>query len=114
MMPKIFSVSDFSLVPLKNLDLFKGARPSKIFPALSTGTPVLYCGEGEAANLIESNHCGAVAKPENVEDITQQVISLSNLSDEQYQHLSLNGRDFVIREYSWKKIVDDLLKEIKK
>lgn len=112
MMPKIFSVSDFSLVPLKNLDLFKGARPSKIFPALSTGTPVLYCGEGEAAQLIESNRCGAVARPEDVDHITQQVIELANKSEAEYSDLSTNGRDFVIREFSWKKIVDDLLIEI--
>jgi glycosyltransferase involved in cell wall biosynthesis len=112
MMPKIFSISDYSVVPLKNLDIFKGARPSKIFPALSTGTPVLYCGEGEAASLIEDNKCGAVAKPENVDSISDKVRYLAGLSDEQYQELSKNGREFVVREYSWKRIVDDILKNV--
>ncbi|MFC7373047.1 glycosyltransferase family 4 protein [Fictibacillus iocasae] len=113
MMPKVFSISDYSIVPLKNLEIFKGARPSKIFPALSTGTPVLYCGEGEAAELISSNACGAVAEPENVEAIAQQVRYLAELSEAEYRTLSENGRDFVIREYSWKRIVDDLLENIK-
>ena len=41
-MPRMFSIADYSIVSLRNIELFKGARPSKIFPALSSGTPVLY------------------------------------------------------------------------
>lgn len=112
MMPKVFSISDYSIVPLKNLEIFKGARPSKIFPALSTGTPVLYCGEGEAADLIEGNQCGAVAEPENVDSIAEQVRYLANLPEESSQQLRENGREFVVREYSWKRIVDDIMKNL--
>ncbi|WP_165998012.1 glycosyltransferase family 4 protein [Bacillus sp. Cs-700] len=111
-MPDIYSITDYSLVSLKNLELFKGARPSKIFPALASGVPILYCGAGESVTLLESNKCGVVAEPENIEDIARKIRDCADLSTEDYENLSLNGREFVVKEYSWEKIVEDLLKEL--
>src|SRR5690606_38375177 len=68
-MPDIFSVSNFSIVSLRNIELFQGARPSKIFPAISTGTPVLYCGSGESANILLDHNCGRISPPEDPEGI---------------------------------------------
>jgi glycosyltransferase involved in cell wall biosynthesis len=113
-MPEIFSISDFSIVPLRNIELFKGARPSKIFPALSCGVPVLYCGVGESSNILLNNQCGRVAKPEDPESIAKEVLYLANISDEEYKILAENGRDLTIREYSWKSIVDNLLENLSK
>ncbi|MCA0986866.1 glycosyltransferase family 4 protein [Guptibacillus algicola] len=108
-MPKVFSVTDFSIVSLRNIELFKGARPSKIFPALATETPVLYCGSGESAQFITEKKCGIIAEPENVEDIAEKMLYCANLSDEDQDEIGKNGRKFVLNEYSWEKIVDDLL-----
>ncbi|WP_257350250.1 glycosyltransferase family 4 protein [Pseudalkalibacillus decolorationis] len=113
-MPEIFSITHFSLVTLKNIDLFKGARPSKIFPALSTGTPVLFSGAGESVKLISENYCGVISKPEDPQDLAEKIIDCVNMSNEKYEDLSQNGREFVEREYSWKRIVDDLLVNITK
>ncbi|WP_026581062.1 glycosyltransferase family 4 protein [Bacillus sp. J33] len=113
-MPDVFSITDFSIVSLKNIELFKGARPSKIFPALSSGVPVLYCGEGESADLIENNNCGVIAKPENPESIADKIIRCAAFDDAEYNQLSQSGREFVENSYSWKFIVDDLLKNLGK
>ncbi len=111
-MPNVFSITDFSLVSLRKLDLFKGARPSKIFPALSSGVPVVYCGEGEGAALITDNNCGVAAEPENPEAIAEAVLQCSNMEKEEYDTLLNSGREFVLKEYSWKTIVDNLLENI--
>jgi glycosyltransferase involved in cell wall biosynthesis len=111
-MPDIFSISDFSIVSLRNIELFKGARPSKIFPAVSTGTPVLYCGVGESAKIIEDNRCGEVAIPENPEAIAESMVKLMNISKEEYDSLSKNGRKLAVDEFSWSSIVEDLLHHI--
>jgi glycosyltransferase involved in cell wall biosynthesis len=111
-MPRMFSIADFSIVSLRNIALFKGARPSKIFPALSTGTPVLYCGEGESAEILNEYHCGKIAPPENPEGIAQAVKELSNLSAEDFEAMCQNGRELAISQYSWKSIVDDLLNQM--
>jgi glycosyltransferase involved in cell wall biosynthesis len=112
-MPRMFSIADYSIVSLRNIELFKGARPSKIFPALSTGTPVLYCGEGESAEILNEYHCGKIAPPENPQGIAQAVKELTNLAKEEYETICSNGRELAISQYSWKSIVDDLLDNIK-
>lgn len=111
-MPKFFSIADFSIVSLRNIDLFKGARPSKIFPAISSGTPVLYCGSGESAEILEKYQCGVIAPPEDPQGIAEAVLKLSRISDEEYQQMAENGRKLALEQYSWKSIVTDLLKNI--
>ncbi|WP_113930705.1 glycosyltransferase family 4 protein [Bacillus sp. P14.5] len=108
-MPQIFSISDFSIVSLRNINLFKGARPSKIFPALSTGTPVIYCGVGESARILEEKNCGRIAPPEDPEGIARVIKELENLTKTEYEEMVATGRELAINEYSWNRIVDDLL-----
>jgi glycosyltransferase involved in cell wall biosynthesis len=111
-MPDIFSISNYSIVSLRNIDLFKGARPSKIFPAIATGTPVLYCGAGESAQILETYHCGRIAPPEQPEGIAAVIRELIQISEEEYRTMSENGRKLAVEEYSWSRIVDDLLKHL--
>ncbi|ESU34219.1 glycosyltransferase [Bacillus sp. 17376] len=112
-MPKMFSVADFSIVSLRNIELFKGARPSKIFPAISTGTPVLYCGSGESASILEEYNCGKIAEPENPAAMAEMTIKLAELGEAEYKQMRENGRKLAIEQYSWKSIVDNLLENIK-
>lgn len=111
-MPRMFSIADFSIVSLRNINLFKGARPSKIFPAISSGTPVLYCGSGESASILEEYNCGKIAPPEDPQGIAKAVRELSKISDEEYQQMAKNGRSLALEQYSWKSIVTDLLNNI--
>lgn len=111
-MPRMFSIADFSVVSLRNIELFKGARPSKIFPAISSGVPVLYCGDGESAAILEEYNCGKIAPPENPEGIANTISELMTISDGEYQAMSENGRKLAIEQYSWKSIVDEILDNI--
>lgn len=111
-MPRMFSIADYSIVSLRNIELFKGARPSKIFPALSTGTPVLYCGVGESAEILNEYQCGRIAEPENPKAIAQAVRELTSIGKVEYEKMCVNGRELAISQYSWKSIVDDLLQNI--
>ncbi|MBP2241963.1 glycosyltransferase involved in cell wall biosynthesis [Cytobacillus eiseniae] len=111
-MPRMFSIADFSVVSLRNIELFKGARPSKIFPAISSGVPVLYCGDGESAAILEEYNCGKIAPPENPEGIAHAISDLMKITDSDYQLMSENGRKLAIEQYSWKSIVDEILDNI--
>ena len=112
-MPRMFSIADYSIVSLRNIELFKGARPSKSFPAISTGTPVLYCGVGESATILEEYDCSRIAEPENPKAIAEAIRELHSVTEEQYENMSKKGRQLAIDHYSWKSIVEDLLQAIK-
>ena len=76
-MPEVLSAMDVTLVPLKKLDLFKGAIPSKIFESLAMKKPILLGVEGEAKDLfIDEGNCGLAFEPENAVDLAEKIILL--------------------------------------
>ena len=50
-MDQLYSIAFASIATLRNIEVAKGMRLSKIFPSLSCGVPVIYSGFGEAADL---------------------------------------------------------------
>lgn len=77
MMPRIWSLCDVSLVPLKNKELFRTVIPSKIFECMSMGIPtVVSVPEGEATSIVRKTNSGLVVESENVVQIATAIKSL--------------------------------------
>jgi len=112
-MPKLFSVSDVSIVPLRDIKLFEGARPSKIFPAAASAVPVLYCGRGESEHLVLSNNMGFSAEPENVDSIAEKMVEMSEFPNDVLVEMGRNARLVAQEKFSWKRIVEELLFHLK-
>lgn len=103
-MPEIVAASDAAVVPLKKLDLFKGAIPSKIFENLAMKKPVLLGVEGEAKTLfIDEGKAGLFFEPENADALTDCVKQLLN-DPELAGKLGENGRRYVEEKFERDKI----------
>ncbi len=77
-----------SIVPLAvNI---KGAVPSKIFDLLPVGVPILLCGSGEAAKIVEEYGFGYASRPQDYETLSQNIRRLKELSAEDYLRLQSN------------------------
>lgn len=88
------------IVPLKKLDLFKGAIPSKLFDPLALGIPIVLGVEGEAHNLfIKENCCGWSFEPENEIDLIK-VIKKILISNELVKKYGFSGREYVNQEFN--------------
>ncbi|WP_102400030.1 glycosyltransferase family 4 protein [Haloimpatiens massiliensis] len=98
-MPKIIASMDATIIPLKKLDIFKGALPSKMFEALASELPIVLAVEGEAEKLINSAKAGIVVEPENHKEIADAILKLYN-DKELRDNLGYNGRKYVIDNYS--------------
>lgn len=98
-MPKIISSVDASIVPLKKLELFKGALPSKMFEALSAELPIILGVEGEAKALIDDAKAGITVEPENPRALADAILKLYN-DKELRENLGRNGREYAIKNYS--------------
>ena len=73
-MADVIQSIDVGIVPLKKLDLFLGAIPSKIFEILCLKKPLLLGIEGEAKTLfIEEGKAGWAFEPEDHLALAQQV-----------------------------------------
>lgn len=105
-MPYIIDSIDVAIIPLKRLDLFKGAIPSKIFENLAMKKPILLGVEGEAKELfIDEAKAGLAFEPENDEDLALKVIELYN-NPELRNLMGNNGFNFVKEKFTRDIIAD--------
>lgn len=110
--PSLISMCDAYVVPLKKLDLFRGAIPSKLFEPLAMGKPILLGVDGEARELfIEEGKGGLFFEPESGEALAMQVTTLmQNL--EVATQLGDNGRQFVRLAFDREKIHQRFLQQV--
>ncbi|MDR1725373.1 MAG: glycosyltransferase family 4 protein [Bacteroidales bacterium] len=113
-MRQIIEDIDASIIPLKRLELFKGAIPSKIFESLALRKPVLLGVEGEAKELfIDNGDCGLAFEPENSENLCKQILYLYS-NKEDAEKMGENGLKYVSQNFSLSKITEDFYMELQK
>lgn len=99
-MPEILKSVDVALVPLRKLDIFQGAIPSKIFEALAMKKPLLLGVDGEARNhFIDKAKAGLFFEPENIDDLAKKLIQMSNNSEELTQ-MGERARSYVTEHFN--------------
>ncbi|MCL8208461.1 MAG: glycosyltransferase family 4 protein [Actinomycetia bacterium] len=108
-MPAYFALARAAVVPLRRHPLFAGARPSKLFAAWGAGVPVIFCGEGEAAELVERSGGGVVVPPEDGPALAMAVDLFARLADAEVRHIGAEGRRFVAEHFTWPAIVEGWL-----
>jgi glycosyltransferase involved in cell wall biosynthesis len=77
LVPGYISITDISLIPLRNSELFKTVIPSKIFETSAMGKPILLGVRGESRQIIEEFGAGIYFEPENQADFLQKLEQLS-------------------------------------
>ena len=111
-MPSILKSIDIALVPLKNLTLFKGAIPSKVFEALAMEVPLLLGVDGEARNhFIEKGKAGLFFQPENADELAKQAQFLAENLVERLE-MGKNARRYVTENFDREKIANDFMRQL--
>ena len=109
----LMSISYGFIVVLRNIPAAQKMRLSKTFPPLACGVPVIYAGVGESAEIIQNTGCGIVALPENPPSLADAVVSLVD-EPERRDAFSKAGLKLVEREFSWKIIVSNWLRQLQR
>jgi glycosyltransferase involved in cell wall biosynthesis len=113
-MPSLIQAVDVALVPLKKLDLFKGAIPSKIFENCAMKKMLLLGVEGEAKELfIDQGKAGLFFKPEDVASLVQAIDRIVD-SPQMIEAFGESGRAFVNQFFNRNEIAAKFLVELKK
>lgn len=120
-MPLAVASCDASVIPLKKLEIFKGAIPSKIFENLGMKKPILLGVEGEAKELfIDEGKGGLAFIPENPADLSEKIQFLIDhpeqareMGESGYRFVSVRfERDIVAEKFN--KFLLDFIKSLKK
>jgi len=98
-MPAFFSAADVALVPLRRLELFQGAVPSKMFDAWACACPVLLSIGGEARAILEQAGGGLFVEPEDPAALAAAINQLQ-AHPEPLRRWGQAGRDFTVAHYS--------------
>ena len=98
-MPAFLSAADVALVPLRRLDLFQGALPSKMFDAWACQCPTLVTIEGEARQALAEAGAGLFVEPENPEALAAAILQLKG-DPAARRRMGLNGRRAAVDRYS--------------
>jgi colanic acid biosynthesis glycosyl transferase WcaI len=106
--PDYLSAADVALVPLKKVEIFKSALPSKIFDAWACGRPVLLSIDGEARSIVESVKGGIFIPPEDPVKMAEALIYLMNSPDER-QHMGENGLKYTRQNHSRAALAEKLI-----
>ena len=111
-MPEIIAAADVCVIPLKKLDLFKGAIPSKIFESLAMKKPILLGVEGEAKKLfIDEGKSGLAFAPEDELGLMESVLYLYQNSP-QVAICGENGHKYVCEKFDREKLMSDFIKTL--
>ncbi len=98
-MPAILSAADAAIVPLRKLDLFQGALPSKMFDAWACELPLLLSIDGEARRTLESAQGGLYVPPEDPAALAGAIRALAAAPD-RGRSLGRNGRLYTEQHHS--------------
>lgn len=107
-MPTVLSAADVCLVSLRNIPLFEGAIPSKLYEAMSSARPILLAANGEARELVERRAGAAIhVEPENGRALAAAIQWLRQHPDEARQ-IGERGRAFVKANFDRELLTDAL------
>jgi colanic acid biosynthesis glycosyl transferase WcaI len=92
--------ADCGYVGLIDKELFLEVRPSKIFPKIASGLPIVFAGRGEAANIIRELDAGLVVPPEDTQALVLALMEMYRKIPE-YKAKIAKAQKTIRTHYSW-------------
>ncbi len=90
--------ADCGIISLADNEVFRGARPNKLFDYMFVGLPIVTTVDGEVREIVETNKVGLFAGAENPEGLARAIKQVHCLSDGERQAIREKGRDYIDRE----------------
>jgi len=98
--PLYINMADVCVVPKKVLGF--GYSPLKLYEYMACGKPVIATNTA-GFEILEKHNAGLLVNPENPEELSNAIIKLL-LNRKLREQMGANGRELVVREYSWESI----------
>ena len=97
---EILAKSKIGLVLLHPIPKYLDAFPVKMFEYMAAGVPILASDFDLYKQIVESNNCGIIVDPLDVDKIAETITQM--LADDQMlKQMSINGQKAVREKYNW-------------
>jgi len=105
----ILKLFDVCYIGLQKENLFKyGVSPNKLFDYMFSGKPILYAIDSGKNNIVKVANCGVSAEPQNKNSISKAILSIYNLDKDKRNNMGLNGKEYVVNNFSYKELAKEL------
>jgi glycosyltransferase involved in cell wall biosynthesis len=114
MMPRLWSLCDVTLIPLRDTPVFSTVIPSKLFEAMGMGIPVVMSLPiGEATRIVDETGCGVVVPPEAPEALARALVELAGNPGrlQQYRDAALASAPAYSRD-TQARMMTDILQQV--
>ena len=105
-MGDIYASSDFQMVPLANMSIFRGTIPSKFQGSLVSGIPVITTVAGDVSDIVLTHQIGLVSAPGDVDGLAATFRAAYALTRNQRRAMGENARRYYAAEMSMKSGID--------
>lgn len=111
-MPGVLKEINVAVIPLKKLDLFEGAIPSKVFETLAMEIPILLGVNGEARlHFVDKAQAAIFVEPENAAVLAENVLLLAD-HPELAREMGKKGRKYAEIQFNRDVIASNFLKTL--
>lgn len=111
-MPGVLKEINVAVIPLRKLDLFEGAIPSKVFETLAMEIPILLGVNGEARfHFVDKAQAAIFVEPENATVLAENVLFLAD-NPEIAREMGRKGRKYAEIQFNRDVIASNFLKTL--
>ena len=105
-MGDIYASSDFQMVSLADLRIFRGTIPSKFQGSLVNGIPVITTVAGDVSDIVLTQQIGLVSIPGDVDGLAVTFCAAYALTTNERRAMGENARNYYLAEMSMKSGID--------
>jgi glycosyltransferase involved in cell wall biosynthesis len=98
--PQLLSAADICLAHTRNLQLFEGMLPIKMYEAMACGRPLILALNGEARQVVEQAKAALVIEPENATMLASAILHLY-AHQQEAARLGRHGRMYVQKHFDY-------------
>lgn len=106
--------ADCGIISLADNEIFRGARPNKLFDYTFIGQPIITTVDGEVREIVESNQVGFFAGAEDPKGLAEAIKKAKALSPEEREAIKARGKDYIDREGDRVKLAKKFYQILKK
>ena len=108
---QLYKEADILVAQLRKSPEFKVVQPSKLWEYMATAKPVVYAGEGEIVDILNTHKIALTVPPENPEALAEAIGKLI-ANPEEARALGLRGFDFVKEQRNREALLEKLEKHL--
>lgn len=107
-MAEVYDDSDFQVVSLKDLEIFRGTIPSKFQESLAFGIPVIATVPGEVTEIVERNGLGLTSGPGDAAALAGVFRAAYDLPAAERVAMGRRAREFYLSTLSMRRGIDQM------